>query len=240
MTTLHSLLSGCLLLAVITPAAAGTVYKCTSAAGAVTYQDAPCPRTQQQQAIHLVDTQPAQPAPQLQEAAPDAAEAAPPAPAQPVPSAPLPVLYSCQRATDGKIYLVYRPASFLDKNLPQSNLSSARATAAWGCAIDGGVAEKFHNVVFSNQPATEGDGYTDAQITAFAKSAGITGDALTTFNSCVTAKTYNQWVTNSATAFKDSGVPGTHTAYLNGTEVKSATLQDMAALEKLIASTPAS
>ena len=105
MTTLHSLLSGCLLLAVITPAAAGTVYKCTSAAGAVTYQDAPCPRTQQQQAIHLVDTQPAQPAPQLQEAAPDAAESAPPAPVQPIPSAPLPVLYSCQRATDGKIYL---------------------------------------------------------------------------------------------------------------------------------------
>ena len=56
----------------------------------------------------------------------------------------------------------------------------------------------------------------------------------------MTAKTYNQWVSNSAQAFKDSGVPGTPTAYLNGTEVKSATLQDMAALEKLIASTPAS
>jgi protein-disulfide isomerase len=111
---------------------------------------------------------------------------------------------------------------------------------AWGCAIDAGKKKEFHSTVFANQPATEGDGYTDAQITAFAKSAGITGDALTTFNSCVTAKTYNQWVSNSAQAFKDSGVPGTPTAYLNGTEVKSATLQDMAALEKLIASTPAS
>ncbi len=104
MTALHSLLSGCLLLAVITPAAAGTVYKCTGAAGAVTYQDAPCPRTQKQQAIHLVDTQPAPP-PQPQEAAPDAGQSAPPPPMQRAPSAPLPVLYSCQRATDGKIYL---------------------------------------------------------------------------------------------------------------------------------------
>ena len=105
MNALHSLLSGWLLLAVITPAAAGTVYKCTGAGGAVTYQDAPCPRTQKQQSIHLVDTQPAQPAPKPPEAAPDAAESAPPPPEQPVPSTPLPVLYSCQRATDGKIYL---------------------------------------------------------------------------------------------------------------------------------------
>lgn len=106
MTALRSLLSGGLLLAVITPAAASTVYKCTGAGGAVTYQDAPCPRTQQQQAIHLVDTQPTPPAPQPQEAAPRAAAATPPAPVQPhVPSVPLPVLYSCQRATDGKIYL---------------------------------------------------------------------------------------------------------------------------------------
>ena len=146
-------------------------------------------------------------------------------------------------ADDGKVNLVWRPTTFLDSRFaatsPNPN-SSLRAAMAWGCAIDAGKKKEFHSTVFANQPATEGDGYTDAQITAFAKSAGITGDALTTFNSCVTAKTYNQWVSNSAQAFKDSGVPGTPTAYLNGTEVKSATLQDMAALEKLIASTPAS
>lgn len=108
MTALRFLLTGGLLLAVITAAAASTVYKCTGAGGAVTYQDAPCPRTQKQQAIHLVDTQPAPPTPQPREAAADTTEPAPLPLVQPVPSAPLPVLYSCQRATDGKTYLSSR------------------------------------------------------------------------------------------------------------------------------------
>jgi protein-disulfide isomerase len=146
-------------------------------------------------------------------------------------------------ADDGKVNLVWRTTTFLDAKLaatsPNPN-SSLKAAMAWGCAIDAGKKKEYHSTVFANQPATEGDGFTDAQITEFAKTAGITGDALTTFNSCVTATTYKQWVNNSAAAFKDSGVPGTPTAYLNGTEVPSATLQDMAALEKLIASTPAS
>jgi protein-disulfide isomerase len=146
-------------------------------------------------------------------------------------------------ADDGKVTLVYRPTTFLDTRFaatsPNPN-SSHRAAMAWGCAIDAGKLKEFHNTVFANQPANEGDGYTDAQITLFAQKAGITGPALTTFQKCVTDKTYDQWVTNSFTAFGDEGVPGTPTAYLNGTEVPSATLQDMAALEKLIASTPAS
>jgi len=134
-----------------------------------------------------------------------------------------------QLATDGKIYLVYRPASFLDKNFPQSNLSSARATAAWGCAIDGGVAQQYHNVVFANQPANEGDGYTDAQLLDFGKQAGLTGAAYDTFASCVGAHTYFGWTANSAGAFLDSGVPGTPNVQLDGTEIPSAQLATAAA-----------
>ena len=146
-------------------------------------------------------------------------------------------------ADDGKVNLVWRPTTFLDDRFAATSpnpYSSHKAAMAWGCAIDAGKTKEFHSTVFANQPATEGDGYTDAQITEFAKTAGITGDALTTFQSCVTAKTYDQWVTNSYQSFIDAGVPGTPTAYLNGTEVPAATLQDMAALEKLIASAPAS
>lgn len=146
-------------------------------------------------------------------------------------------------ADDGKVNLVWRPTTFLDDRFAATSpnpYSSHKAAMAWGCAIDAGKAKEFHTTVFTNQPSTEGDGYTDAQITQFAQTAGITGAALTTFKSCVAAKTYDQWVTNSFQAFNDAGVPGTPTAYLNGTEVPAATLQDMAALEKLIASTPAS
>lgn len=107
MNSLRALFAGCLLLAGVSPAAGQTVYKCTGAHGAVTYQDAPCPRAQKQQSIQLVDTQPAAvPAPPPAPT-PDASEVAPaPAPrAAPAPTAPLPVLYQCQRATDGKTYL---------------------------------------------------------------------------------------------------------------------------------------
>ena len=134
-----------------------------------------------------------------------------------------------QLAAEGKIYLVYRPASFLDKNLPQSNLSSARATAAWGCAIDGGVGEKYHNTVFANQPAKEGDGFTDAQLLDFGKQAGLTGAAYDTFASCVDKKTYFGWTANSAGAFADSGIPGTPNVQLDGTEIPSAQLGNAAA-----------
>jgi protein-disulfide isomerase len=146
-------------------------------------------------------------------------------------------------ADDGKVTLVYRPTTFLDARFvatsPNPN-SSHKAAMAWGCAIDAGKLKEFHNTVFANQPATEGDGYTDAQLASFAEKAGITGGALTTFSSCTAAKTYDQWVTNSYNAFQSEAVPGTPTAYLNGKEVPAATLQDMAALEKLIASSPAS
>jgi protein-disulfide isomerase len=134
-----------------------------------------------------------------------------------------------QLAADGKIYLVYRPASFLDKNLPQSNISSARATAAWGCAIDGGVAEEYHNVVFANQPAKEGDGFTDAQLLDFGKQAGLTGAAYDSFASCFEKKTYFGWTANSAGAFIDSGVPGTPNVQIDGTEIPSDQLGNAAA-----------
>jgi protein-disulfide isomerase len=132
-------------------------------------------------------------------------------------------------AAEGKIYLVYRPASFLDKNLPESNLSSARATAAWGCAIDGGVGIEYHNTVFANQPVKEGDGFTDAQLLDFGKQAGLTGAAYDTFASCVDKTTYFGWTANSAGAFTDAGIPGTPNVILDGTEIPSAQLGNAAA-----------
>jgi protein-disulfide isomerase len=146
-------------------------------------------------------------------------------------------------ADDGKVNLVWRPTTFLDARFASTSpnpSSSQRAAMAWGCAIDAGKKHEFHTTMFANQPANEGDGWSDAQILGFAQQAGITGTAYTTFQSCYSAKKYQQWVVNSYTTFGTDGVPGTPTAYLNGTEVPSATFNDMAALAKLIASTPAS
>lgn len=120
----------------------------------------------------------------------------------------------------GKVKAVYHPMNFLDGKL--GNDSSTRAAAAFGCAVDGGVALKYHNLVFANQPQSEGVGYTDEQLKSFGAQAGLSGAALDTFNSCFDAQTYTDWPTLSNTAAGKRGVQSTPTLYLNGEELKLA------------------
>jgi protein-disulfide isomerase len=135
-------------------------------------------------------------------------------------------------ADAGKIQLVWRPTTFLDANL--GNDASARATAAWGCAVDAGKAKEYHNAVFANQPDSEGNGFTDEQLLSFAGDVGIAGADLETFTQCVTDGTYLGWSANSTDVFYSSSIPGTPFATLNGVEVPTETLVDQAALEALV------
>lgn len=84
-------------------ARAETVYKCV-ASGQTIYQQTPCAKSQRQETIQLQDSAPADgrvapmpDAPQRQDATADA----PPAPQ---PLQPLPRMFGCIRATDGKPY----------------------------------------------------------------------------------------------------------------------------------------
>lgn len=136
-------------------------------------------------------------------------------------------------AESGKVQLIWRPTTFLDGNLV--NDSSARATAAWGCAIDAGKAKEFHNIVFANQPQQEGDGYTDEQLIDFGSQAGLTGAELDAFTKCFTDRTYLGWAANSTDVFYKSAIQGTPFALLNGVEVPTEKLVDQPTLEKLVA-----
>lgn len=85
------------------PAAAGTAYQCTDSGGKVSFQDKPCTGAQRQQVLHLDDSQPvATPAPPPSDA--PVFETVPPPAPPPQPFAPLPAMYACVRATDGKPY----------------------------------------------------------------------------------------------------------------------------------------
>lgn len=138
-------------------------------------------------------------------------------------------------AEQGTIRLLWRPTTFLDLNL--GNDASARAAAAWGCAIDAGKTREYHTTVFANQP-TEGVGYTDDQLLQFGEDAGITGDAYATFEQCVTNDTYAGWAANSYQQFRDNAIPGTPAGFLvmgeRSKEVPTATLADQAKLEQAI------
>jgi protein-disulfide isomerase len=139
-------------------------------------------------------------------------------------------------ADAGKVKLLYRPATFLDVSLAADNdangnpNSSARATSAWGCAIEAGKTGEFHSAVFDLQPAQEGVGYTDQQLIDLGTTVGITDADLATYTKCVQDGTYLGWAANSNQKFIDAGVGGTPTAYLNGVELNGSDLADVEAL----------
>jgi hypothetical protein len=85
-----------------------TAYKCVAANGAVTYQGTPCAHGQRQETIQLTDDAGAVSSPAPSSSVADTTPPvaiAPAAPAPKPPSAPLPQLYRCTRATDGKPYI---------------------------------------------------------------------------------------------------------------------------------------
>lgn len=144
-------------------------------------------------------------------------------------------------ADEGKVKLLYRPATFLDQsaavradNIANGNPnSSARATAAWGCAIDQDKTGEYHNAVFDAQPADEGVGYSEQTLIDLGTQVGVADQAA--FATCVQEGTYLAWSANSNQAFTDAGVGGTPTGYLNGVELNSGQLADIETMKTLIA-----
>jgi protein-disulfide isomerase len=133
-------------------------------------------------------------------------------------------------AKAGEIKYVVHMMSFLDTNL--GNDSSKRSSNAAACAADAGKFTEYHTAVFEAQPAKEGDGYTDAQLTEFAATAGITGPALTTWQKCTTAGQHNQYVADVAETSGKAGITQTPTVKLNGKDVKLSTPEALVAAVK--------
>ncbi len=126
-------------------------------------------------------------------------------------------------ASSGKVRLVYHVKNFLDDNL--RNDSSTRAGNAAFCAADDGKFQEFHNQLFANQPATEGDGFSDETLTGIATSVGISGDAMSTWETCVKAGRYNDYIDSVEQASFEDGVRGTPTVRINGEDVELAAIQ---------------
>jgi protein-disulfide isomerase len=130
-------------------------------------------------------------------------------------------------AKTGQVKYVVHMMTFLDTNL--GNDSSKRASNAAACAADAGKFIEYHSAVFAAQPAKEGAGYTNAQLTEFAKTAGITGPALTTWQKCTDSGQHNQYVADVADASGKAGITQTPTVKLNGKDVTLSTPEALVA-----------
>ena len=124
-------------------------------------------------------------------------------------------------ATSGKAKIVYHTWAFLDRenvnNAKDTQDSSTRAAIAAACASDQGKFLSMHDTIFENQPATEGDGYTDAQLEDFAKQAGV-ADA-DQFAQCLSTRKYAGFVNRVGQAADQNQVTGTPTVQVDGTIV---------------------
>lgn len=126
-------------------------------------------------------------------------------------------------AGKGEIELVYRTMTFLDSNL--RNDSSTRSGIAAACADNAGRYSAYHDAIFAGQPATEGTGYTTQQLRVdFAATAGITGEALTGFQSCYDSRATSAFVTSTNELAQADGVNSTPTIKVNGTTLDNNTV----------------
>lgn len=112
------------------------------------------------------------------------------------------------------VTLVYHPLRFLDRL--STTAYSSRASAASGCASDGGRFVSFKDALFAVQPEEGGPGLSDEQLVAVGEQVGLDVDG---FGACVAAGRYLPWaafVTERAVA---RGVSGTPSVYVAGMSV---------------------
>jgi protein-disulfide isomerase len=119
-------------------------------------------------------------------------------------------------AANDTVHVEYRMATFLDNKFPKADYSSHRAINAFGCAIEAGFGQKYHDIIYINQPVTEGTGYTNEVLTDFAKTAGY--NDVVGFGNCVNSYKYMKWASDSGQKFYDEGISGTPTVLLDGVE----------------------
>jgi protein-disulfide isomerase len=145
-------------------------------------------------------------------------------------------------ATSGKASVVYHPLTFLDSVDDSSpadvKKSSTRAAAAAACAQDQGKFLAFHDAVYKNPPATEGTGFTDAQLIAFGKTAGVPD--MSTFTQCFDAKTYVPFLTKVSNEADQRQVTATPTFLVNGKMLDFAGAKTFADILKIITAAVAS
>ena len=121
-----------------------------------------------------------------------------------------------QMADSGQIKVVYHVKTFLDASL--NNDASTRAGNGLACAADAGAFQAYHDELYANPPATEGQGWADEQLQQFASTAGVSGEAMTTWRKCFADRQYTPYLQRVEEATARAGVRSTPTFRVDGEE----------------------
>jgi protein-disulfide isomerase len=77
--------------------------------------------------------------------------------------------------------------------------------------------QKFHDLLYANQPAEGGSGLTDAQLISYAQQAGASGSAV---ESGIRDLTYGDWVKEITDQASKDGVNQTPTVKVDGQQLE--------------------
>jgi protein-disulfide isomerase len=115
----------------------------------------------------------------------------------------------------GKVKVEYHMVAFLDRS-STTNYSSRALNAAAAVLDTAGpdVFLKFHNLLYTNQPAEGSAGLTDQQLIDYAVQAGADSAKVTPL---IDDNTYHQWVLNATDQMSKDHITGTPTVFVNGT-----------------------
>ena len=117
-----------------------------------------------------------------------------------------------QLADQGKVQIEYRPFVLLERFGPYSS----RATMVWSLVLqqDGpDVAQKFHDLLFANQPSEEGPFPSQEEVVTL---AGQAGADITKLQSAIDSGSGIDWPVNATKSAESLGVDSTPTVTLDG------------------------
>lgn len=119
-------------------------------------------------------------------------------------------------AADGTAKLMYRPVAILD-HYSTTNYST-RALNAFAAVIDTKPAtfDKFHQLLFDNQPPENGPGLPDSQLIDLAVQAGADKAAV---ESAITSQKFKGWTAKVSEDFSKRGFNATPTIVVNGKKI---------------------
>jgi protein-disulfide isomerase len=126
-----------------------------------------------------------------------------------------------QLVAEGKVVLHYHEMAFLDSSANDNFSTRALNAGAVVVTAAGDQAfQKFHDLIYANQPPESGPGLTNQQLIAYANQAGASGSAVA---DAINNLKYADWVKNVTAQASKDGVNQTPTVIIAGKQLTDLT-----------------